>query len=134
MRRIAIALAFLLGACAEKPQEVVDSISWTEHRSLGVEQQGFLNVEAPKIDEVRWSSGAHALSATSRQIPDLADPAAFDGSKLGNFKPADSKSLSATGSSLSALTGDSRRVTQLAPVEASSLGSGAKATIPAEWL
>jgi|GEM_PF-5151762 len=132
MRRIAIGLIFLLGACADKPQQEALSVNWNEHRSFGDQQQHWYT-DGAELTRVDWNSGSRAFSASSRQIPDLADPTPFDGAALGKFTPTETKALSASASQLKTLTEASNRVVQFQPDEASRLGNAASVSFPTEW-
>lgn len=133
MRRIAIGLVFLLGACADKPEQAVGSISWNEYRSLSDQQQEVWSADNVNLDRANWNAGSRALSASALRIPDLAEPPHFDGTQLGKFTPTESQSFSATASNLQALTGASSQVVRFHPDEASRLSKAAPVSFPTEW-
>lgn len=133
MRRIAIGLVFLLGACADPSQDPVRSVSWNEHRSLGDAARDARYVDDIDLGRVEWNTSARALSSSSPQIPVLPDPAALDRSRLGEFTPAETKSLTANASNLKALTEEASRVLRLTPDDAARLGGADRVTFPADW-
>lgn len=133
MRRLAIGLVFLLGACAEKNEQQALSVNWDEQRSFGTQQQRDWPAEM-QLERVNWAPAARGLKASTMSFPELADPPAFDAAKHERFVPAESKALSANADKLSALSQLSTPHERLQLAKDNQLTKSAPVTFPAEWL
>lgn len=134
MRRIAIGLVFLLGACAEKTEQQALTITWNNgQNALSTEQRREWPAEM-RLEQVNWTPAARGLKASTLQFPEIADPPAADAARLERFTPAENRSLSANADRLNTLNQLSTQLERLHFAEDNRLTKSAPVTFPAEWL
>lgn len=134
MRRLAIGLIFLLGACGGKPESEALEVTWN-HEANALSSSRHQDWPAEhKLSGINWSPAARGLSAARVQIPEIDEPAPLDPSGLARFEPVSDKALSAgsnRASALSALISDQARPQFN---ESSQLTKSVPTTIPVELL